>query len=168
MPSFKYEGHLANGKAVNGSIEAASQEDAGQMLRANGVFVMKVAEGDISMVYDHAPKKRSEFKVHSPDDAPSNQPTPAPPPPQQKAQPKAEEPPKEKQDQLAETFFQIEVTRQALKNLCASSTKKAKSSKCHKTKARVWEVAMQKHIDAACTMALGMAIHENVKKLKDV
>jgi hypothetical protein len=163
MPTFKYEGHLASGKAVTGEIVADTPEDASAMLRSNGVFVRKVDQGDVSLIYDHAPKPRGDIKVHSPDDAPSNKPASEAWP--KREQPKAKEPKEEeKSDPLEEAFFKIEVARQSLKNLCASSTKKSKHSKCHKAKAAAWEAAMQKHIDQACSMALGMVIKDYISR----
>ena len=43
MPTFKYQAVTADGKATKGTLEAENLDDAGAMLRAQGLFPQSVA-----------------------------------------------------------------------------------------------------------------------------
>lgn len=157
MPTFKYEGHLANGKAITGSIEASNEEDAGQILRSSGVFVRKVAEGDVTLVYDHSPKPRDGVKVYDPDEFVDV--------PQPKPAPKINDQLKSTVDNhldvqregLIKKFVHLEEFKRELKSVAEKAISKKKMS-AKQRKALLAKVHDQ--IDQACIVALGTAMRD--------
>jgi len=162
MPSFKYEGHLASGKAVSGSIEAANKEDAGQMLRQSGVFAREVSEGEVNLIYDHAPKPRGDIKVYDPEaviDTPQKYDEA-----RSKATKKPDEPKKEvsPKDDLTANFVRIMEVQKALKELTTLVRGSGKTKKDKESDRRRKVEKINDQIDQACTYALGLVIKEHI------
>lgn len=162
MPTWNYEGHRANGRPIKGSIEAANQEDANQMLRESGIFAREVTQGELKLIFNHPPDPRPK----APEAAPE-----AP-----KASPEVAEPenpePADNYDQwrniLSKNLLAVEAARKELKKYGEMIKGGGKNKKAQESNRKEKVERFEKGIDDACNMALAMAIHDSVKMLKDI